>query len=469
MAKIDSATYAKLKNYFGWDTTKADKVKWQLESWKYDDKMDIVMKNLNKNKKGYTNFTNTTNKQVTQNANPEWTGTDLSYVKPSAYYWSWVNWDYQADITKDKNRQQQMKENLWNDMVTNPGLFKNRADYNKYYHYNERSESQKALLDEFYNNANKYGWDSTSQYYADMASQASTDKNNAKLQKAAETYSTLLPQLNAIRQKMDDRLGPLFDKLQEMQTKYLQDNAYLRKLQMQYNKGMVREANNRAAGQAASMWSMMSGQGLSQSAIASSMMWAEKNLVEELNRIQDQHITRMKELSDAEADFKKAYVDWVKWLTSAEQWYLKDWYNSFKTLQDNYDSVYNTMVDEKYSPYEAIASARVTWAAETLQSTWKTNTKQSIYQWAKNPTEKRSIVYNQLYWLLGSNPELFAKFTPYISSAVSQYPDDWEMAVTTVLSKGWVKNTQPVIKKLNETTNWDDPQSIDNALSDLLK
>jgi hypothetical protein len=33
--------------------------------------MDIVMKNLNKNKKGYTNFTNTTNKQVTQNASPE--------------------------------------------------------------------------------------------------------------------------------------------------------------------------------------------------------------------------------------------------------------------------------------------------------------------------------------------------------------------------------------------------------------
>ena len=222
MAKIDSATYDKLKNYFGWDTAKANKVKWQLESWKYDDKMDIVMKNLNKNKKGYTNFTNTTNKQVTQNTNPGWTGTDLSYVKPSAYYWSWTNWDYQADITKDKNRQQQMKENLWSDMVTNPGLFKNRADYNKYYHYDERSASQKALLDEFYNNANKYGWDSTSQYYADMASQASTDKNNAKLQKAAETYSTLLPQLNAIRQKMDDRLGPLFDQLQEMQTKYLQ-------------------------------------------------------------------------------------------------------------------------------------------------------------------------------------------------------------------------------------------------------
>lgn len=420
MAKIDDATYVKLKNYYGWDAAKASKVKAQLESWKYDSSMDKIMNKLNWNNT-YTGFTSTTNKKVTQNTNPGWTGTDLSYVKPSAYYWSWTNWDYQADITKDKNRQQQMKENLWSDMVTNPGLFKNRADYNKYYNYDKRSASQKALLDEFYNNANKYGWDSTEQYYADMASQAATDKNNAKLKRAAETYSTLLPQLNAIRQKMDDRLGPLFDQLQEMQTKYLQDNAYLRKLQMQYNKGMVEAAGNRAAGQAASMWSMMSAQWLSQSAIASSMMWAEKTWVEELNRIQDQHITRMKELSDAEADFKKAYVDWVKWLTDAEQWYLKDWYNSFKVLQDNYDNVYNTMIDEKYAPYEAITWARLSWTVEASQADAKRKANETNYKnW--DVTDRLAMIraYMQSFLWEEANSE---KYLSYMRAAAQNSSD----------------------------------------------
>ncbi|MBO7694229.1 MAG: hypothetical protein J6T10_16545 [Methanobrevibacter sp.] len=46
-------------------------------------------------------------------------------------------------------------------------------------------------------------------------------------------------------------------------------------------------------------------------------------------------------------------------LTSTEQAYLNDWYNSFKTLQDNYDKVYNTMIDEQYSPYEVLTQAKV--------------------------------------------------------------------------------------------------------------
>jgi hypothetical protein len=37
---------------------------------------------------------------------------------------------------------------------------------------------------------------------------------------------------------------------------------------------------------------------------------------------------------------------------------------------------------------------------------------------------------------MASNPELFAKFTPYITTAVEQYPSDWEKAITTVLAKG---------------------------------
>jgi hypothetical protein len=49
-----------------------------------------------------------------------------------------------------------MAYNLKADMKSNPRLFKNRSDYNKYYNYDKRSPSQKKMLDEFFDNANKY-------------------------------------------------------------------------------------------------------------------------------------------------------------------------------------------------------------------------------------------------------------------------------------------------------------------------
>jgi hypothetical protein len=49
-----------------------------------------------------------------------------------------------------------MAYNLKADMKANPGLFRNRADFDQYYNYKNRSASQKAMLDEFFDNANKY-------------------------------------------------------------------------------------------------------------------------------------------------------------------------------------------------------------------------------------------------------------------------------------------------------------------------
>ena len=388
---------------------------------------------------------------------------DLSYMQPTSYHSSWKPWDKTIDISKDPDRAKQMAYNIKQDMIANPKLFTNRDDFNKYYEYDKSSPSQKKLLDAAFANANKYGLWATDNFYADMASQASDDKNKLLMNKAADTYNKLLPELNDIRNKLNDRLGPVFDRLMDSQTKYLKDMAYLRKLQMQHYKGMTEEANNRAAWRSVSMWSILSWQWLSSSAIASSSLWVEKNWVEELNSNMEEHIKTMKELADAEGDFTNNWAGVVGNLTTQEQNALKTWYDNFKTLQDGLDDTYNTMIKERYSPYEVMTQARVSWAAETLQSTWKSDVKQSEYQWA-NSTKKRSIIYNQLYWLLSSNPELFAKFTPYITTAVEQYPNDWEKAVTTVLAKGWVKNTQPVIDKLNETTDWSKPGSITEAL-----
>lgn len=428
-----------------------------LKSWKT---LEDVKKSLS-NYKGdtnYTPYTSLTWKTPTQNTNPGWTGRDLSYVKPTDYYWSWIDWDYWADISKDNNRAKQMAYNLKADMKTNPGLFRNRADFDQYYNYKNRSASQKKMLDEFFDNSNKYWLGSTDNFYADMASQASTDKNKKLLAKAADTYNKMLPAIDGIKNKLNERLGPVFDKLMDSQTKYLQDMAYLRKLQMQYNKGMVEEANSRAAWQSASLWTMMSWQGLSQSAIASSMMWAEKNWVSELNNIQKQHIDTMKSLADAEWDFTNNWAGIVNNLTSTEQTYLKDWYNSFKWLQDGLDNAYKTLITEQYSPYEVLTQAKVTGWADALTSSGKSDIKASEYQSWDNGKRSR-ILYNNLSSVLWSSPETLAKLSTYITSAAAQY-SDFQTALNSILSKAWVSssNAQKVINKIIQNQEEENPE-----------
>lgn len=380
------------------------------------------------------------------NSSSRGNASDLSYMKSTNYYSSWKPWDKTIDISKDPNRAKQMAYNIKQDMVTNPKLFTNRDDFNKYYEYDKSSPSQQKLLDAAFANANKYGLWATDNFYADMASQASTDKNMKKYAKDADTYNKMLPYLDDIRNKIDQRLSPVFDKLMDAQTKYLQDMAELRKLQRQYNKGMVEEANSRAAGQSASMWTMMSWQGLSQSAIASSMMWAEKTWVSELNNIQKQHIDTMKSLSDAEGEFTNNWAGIVWSLTTQEQWALKDWYNSFKALQDGLDNSYKTMIDEQYSPYEALTWARVTGWVETLQSTGKSDIKQSEYQnW--DTGKRQRILYNNLSSIFWQSPDTLAKLSTYISSAAAQY-NDFQTALTSILEKAWAK-PQTIKKVLN--------------------
>ena len=463
--KTTKVTNAKSQLDAKYGSWAGDYVEKMLKSWKT---LDDVKKSLNNwtyksSGTNYTPYTSLTIKTPTQNTNPWWTGRDLSYVQSTDYYWSWINRDYWADITKDKNRAKQMAYNLKADMKTNPGLFRNRADYDKYYHYSDRDASQKKMLDEFFDNANKYGLGSTDNFYADMASQASTDKNKKILAKDADTYNKMLPYLDEIKNKLDDRLGPVFDKLMDSQTKYLQDMAYLRKLQMQYNKGMVEEANSRAAGQSASLWTMMSWQWLSQSAIASSMFWAEKAWVSELNNIQEQHIKTMKELADAEWEFTNNWAGIMNNLTSTEQTYLKSWYDAFKWLQDWLDNSYKTLIKEQYSPYEVLTQAKVSWWAETLSSAGKSDVKASEYQ-SWDIGKRSRILYNNLSSVFWNDPETLAKLTTYITSAASQY-SDFQTALTSVLSKANIPNIKYIVQQVQENQPGDDWNNDDTPIT----
>lgn len=370
--------------------------------------------------------TKTTNKtyypDVTKDATtknvPDTGKWDTSYVQQSAYGREWAQWDYKADVTKDKNRAAQIKANLKNDAISNPKLFSNRADFEKYYHYSERSNSQKQLLNEAWDNYNKYWLNSSENSHADDASKASTDKNNEKMKIAAKTYSDTLPYLKEIRQKLNDRLWPVFDQLQQYQTKYLNDMSELRKLQNDYYAGMKREYDALAAGQSASVGSTLSGQWLSQSAIASTVDWVDKNWQSRYNNLMQEHINTLKWLQDSEQSFMNSYWTLMWNLTNVEQWALNDWLNSFKDLRKNLDDAYLTAIDEKYNPYEVLTKAKVTGWAEAAQSTGKRESTEAEYK-SGSISERARMINGYLKSYFWEDADL-SKYVPFLEQAAQQ-------------------------------------------------
>ena len=381
---------------------------------------------------------------------------DTSYVQQSAYGREWTNWDYKADVTKDKNRWAQIKANLEKDAVSNPKLFTNRADFEDYYHYNERHGSQQDLLNQAWDTYSKYWLNSEENLRADKASEVAWDKNKLIVKNAAAKYSKLLPAVNAIVNKLEDRLWPVFADLQAYQTKYLNDMSELRRLQNDYYAGMKREYDALAAGQSASVGSTLSGQGLSQSAIASTVDWVDKNWQSRYNDLMWKHIETLKWLQDSEQNFMNTYGNLMWNLSTIENQAMQTWFNSFKSLEDELEWAYNTSVKEKYAPYEALTWSKVTGSAETATSAAKTSNKQATYQWADS-TMKRSIIYNQLYGLLSSDPTTFNKLAPFINAAVAENPNDWQAAITAVITKagGNNKTANTVINALNKE-GWND-------------
>ena len=412
--------------------------------------------NWNDSKKNtYTNYTGyaTPTKNVANTG--KW---DTSYVQQSAYWREWSNWDYASDVNQNKNRWAQIKANLEKDAVSNPKLFTNRADFEDYYHYNERHPSQQNLLNQAWDTYSKYWLNSEENLRADKASEVADNKNQLKIKNAATKYSKLLPAVNAIVNKLQDRLWPVFANLQAYQTKYLNDMSELRKLQNDYYAGMKREYDALAAGQSASVGSTLSGQWLSQSAIASTVDWVDKNWQSRYNDLMWKHIETLKWLQDSEQNFMTTYGNLMWNLSNLENQAMQTWYNSFKDLEDHMESTYNTSLDEKYKPYEVLTQGKVSGSTETATSAGKTSNKQATYQWADNTT-KKSIVYNQVYWLLADDPTTFAKASQYIADAVAKNPNDWEAAVSAVLAKVWVNNNTPSKSVVN--VNNDVPITVD--------
>lgn len=413
---IDSKTKSAFdKKFWAWAWNYFEQA---ISQWKSTD--DIKKALSNWTFKNYTNYTELTGNRVSSNT-AWWKSSDLSYMKPVNYYGSWNKWDKSLNLATNPDRETEIKYNVGQDQLTNTKLFQNRNDFNKYYNYAWSSASQQQLLDELWENANKYWLNSAENYYADNASKVAEDANIGKLQRAASTYSTLMPKVEAIKNKLDERLSPLFDQLQDYQAKYLSEMWELKKLQNDYYTWMRKEYDALAAWQAASVGSWLSWQWLSQSAIASTIDWVNKAWQSRYNDLQEQHIKTLSWLMDSESSFMNNYWTLIWNLTSTEQTYLDKYLTSFKTLKENLDKAYNEADEAKYAPYLASVNAKVTWMNDSATKDATKRTLEADYQWADEAT-KINYIRSYLKTYFWDDAQV-NKYVKYLRAAAQSWND----------------------------------------------
>ena len=427
------------KQYWAWAW---DYIQNALKQWK---SLADIRTGLKNNQ--YTKYTNLTWEKAVSNTKPGWTASDLSYVKPSNYYGRWNWWDYNADITKDAERKKQMEYNLKSDMTTNPKLFKNRDDYDKYYNYANRSDSQKKMLDEYFDNANKYELTSDENRTADAASDVAIDKNSELVANARKYYDLNKWIADLIKDRLDDRLKPMFNEIQAMQAQWLDDYSELREMQKKYYKDVKAEYDAAKAWESASLVSQLSWQGLASGIIGNAVAWQDKVWGNRYNELFRNHILTLKDLTDWVHAFMNDVWNTQVNLTNTEKNYLQDWANAMLDLNNWLQWAEDTMTKEMYSPYEELTRAKVTWAAETAQSTWKSTAKKSEYQdW--DTDFRRTMLYNNI-WAVINDPATMAKLTPYIDEAAASMDDYW-LAVNYIVKQLNNKTSSSGGRKINQ-------------------
>lgn len=359
------------------------------KSWATLKDVQNAMKNYNSKSTTstptYTNYTKLTNKTPTKDWTPSSTG-NTNYVK-DAWYWSaGNNWNKKMDITSNtpeaKARANEIISHIKADQKTNPGLFAkgSRADFDKYYDYANSDPSQQALLDELYDNANKYWLDSYQNLTADEASQVIMDANKQKKELFDTYYNNSKNAANIAKQSLDDRLKPLFNEIQAMQAQWLNDFSELRDMQKQYYANVKKEYDAAKAGESASLVSQLSWQGLASGIIGNAVAWQDKVWWTRYNELMRNHIDTLKELTDKTAAFMNNIWNTKNNLTRLEKEWLDDWVKNMTDLDKQLYDTYSWMVDDEYSPYKAATQSKVEGMNEWLQTQWKRDAKTSDYK-----------------------------------------------------------------------------------------
>lgn len=371
-----------------------------------------------------------------------------------------TGYDYSADISKDKTRQNEMKQNLDNYMKSNSSLFENRWAYDKYFHYDERSDSQKALLDEYYNKANKYGLNSYENSVADEMSGISKQDSAAKQKNMADALWKLYDMVWNIQDRFDARTNALWNEMTTQTAQYLNEQADLKKMATDYYNWLIKQYDTSKGWQLMSTASRMSWSWLSYAAMASSLNWVENAWQERYNDALDSHINRLKDLSQTYNQMLQSIWSNKVNLSNNERQMLTDNLKTVWWWLESYVNLANEWIDAASSPYQSILWQKVTWIWETANTEAKAQSKQAEYEACATAAERADMIARNLQQVLWEW-DYSTKYSA-ILNAVSKYPNDFRKALYAAVDKLGLTEWQKKIVK----DNFDD--DFNNTISQFI-
>lgn len=405
-----------------------------------------------------------------------------SWVKASQIQnWSkaWDQWDYMADVSKDKNRATELVYNLKQYAETNPQLFKNWNDFKKYFHFDERSTSQQELMQKAFNNYNKYWLNSNENEVADNASQLAAEKWNAKVNQALDTYNKWAANLKKVYDTMSPKYQNLINKYDNLYNKVFDEIAELKKLATDYYNHTKAMYDEQSAGEAAGVESRLSAQWLWYTAIGSATTWVGNQWAKRYNDLMSHYLDDRMKLMQQGWTLQTTILNWMWDLTDKQ----KDLINSYMTwLNDLYKAVdqeQQAAIDWIYAPYEAITWAKVTGTAEKAQSQAEKTAGLANYDAA---SEKWKVQILLDYLWVDENTELSWDYYNALLQIVKKYPNDRAAAKSAAdalynkLNKktsswwwnpkwDWKLPTLAEILKDNPNASYEDVLKINNKIS----
>lgn len=395
-------------------------------------------------------------------------GTKWNNIKPSWIKandipnWSrWESdWDYNADISKDKSRLTQMVWNIKQYAQENPQLFKNYDDFRKYFHYDERSDSQKQVLDSAYKNYNKYWLNSNENKVADDASQLAADKGNDRIKVALDWYNQRAANLKSVYDEMNPKYQGLIDKYNNLYDKAFRELDDLKKLANEYYQHTKSMYDEQSAWEAAWVESRLSAQGLGYTAVGSATTGVGNQWATRYNNLMKTHLETLMELQDKWATIQTTILNWMWDLTDKQAGIVRDYFTWLNDLWDTVEKEQLDAVDWIYKPYEEITGKKVTGTAEKAWSQAEKDEVEANYM-AANTNSKVKILIDNLW--VDENVSLTWDYAAALEKVVKQYPNDINKALSAaklLYSKlnqkksSWQTTVNTVTKRWKITYNW---------------
>ena len=341
----------------------------------------------------------------------------------------WDEWDYQADISQDRDRQKQMLTNIRNYAKNDSQLFQNRDDYDAFFKYNQRSPSQQKLLDWSFNNYGKFWLNSQENLVADDASAVIKEKND---QKRAILQNDLANK-KAAAQDVIKKIEPKYQDLwNQYENELNRANDELNQI-----KQFVKDSYNQTSDvyDQKSLWeaawaaSTLSAQWLSQAAVAGTVSGIGNKWREQYAKNLDDYVRRMTDLADKWVNMKNIIWNQMTNLTDKEKTLL-DWYaDDMIKLSDENSKALQGFLDQEYSPYEAITWSKVSWTAEKSGNQAQKNAVMANYM-AANDNDKVKILLDNVW--VDSNVELKWDYYDAIMKIAKARPNDLNAAISDV-------------------------------------